>query len=554
MDLDAGPARRAASAAATGRRRARPPASTWRTGAVAVNRLEAANGWSLREEQCAAVQAMVDGTCPVTLVSGVGGSGKTTVLAAVNEANKNHRYGLLVASTATIAASTAGDASGARWMNLTALRHAIWDKRPIAAHIIVIDEASMADGSPPSTRGHGCAQTGKRLVLMGDLRQLRAVGAGAAFNALCAEHPDRVVRLQTNQRQRTDLGRTIADALHSRDVESAWEHMTADGAVLVARSREHKLHVLAATVASRIDQHGAGQVTCDAVTNAEVDELNARIHERLIAAGNVDTAGVVTYRSSRGERRIGVGTVLRVTRPTGVAAKPGTQLIRGERATVTSTSRERVTVTFDDGRTRAIKPRTLLAHFDYGYAGTTHKVQGQTSSVHVASLGPAKDIASMYVSATRARDETLFVLDARDYLTDKEMREVSSSGTRAISTTRFWSACARCSPVGPSASTRRIRRCSRRAGLAQATLWPECREWRNGDVDVTGELARGTEGSRRCAGRTATAIERHRGVTRVSKCGHITDEQGQNTKGLTMTNRRAQPGVRRRRSARPVIC
>jgi ATP-dependent exoDNAse (exonuclease V) alpha subunit len=73
-----------------------------------------------------------------------------------------------------------------------------------------------------------------------------------------------------------------------------------------------------------------------------------------------------------------------------------------------------------------MSPRTLLAHFDYGYAGTTHKVQGQTSSVHIASLGPAKDIASMYVSASRARDETLFVLDARDYLTDAELVQMQA--------------------------------------------------------------------------------------------------------------------------------
>jgi hypothetical protein len=96
-------------------------------------------------------------------------------------------------------------------------------------------------------------------------------------------------------------------------------------------------------------------------------------------------------------------------------------------------SRDRVGIRFDNGREQAMTPRVLLRHLDYGYAGTTHKVLGQTSAVHIASLGPTKNVASPYVSASRARDvsasrareRTLFVADARDYLTDQEMRTAS---------------------------------------------------------------------------------------------------------------------------------
>ena len=202
--------------------------------------------------------------------------------------------------------------------------------------------------------------------------------------------------------------------------------ITDSRAIVVARNREHKLTVLAATVADHIAERGADQVTCDAVTNVEVDDLNQRIHDRLIATGSIDADSTVTYRSGSRERQIRVGTVLHVTRPTGAAAKEGARFVRGERATVTTATRDQVTVRFDDGRTRVMSPRILLAHLDYGYAGTTHKVQGQTSSVHIASLGPAKDVASMYVSATRGRDLTMFVVDARDYFSDIELVRVNA--------------------------------------------------------------------------------------------------------------------------------
>ncbi len=396
------------------------PAQTWRT-ASAVSRFEADRGWELSEEQRSAVSAIVEGNAPITLISGVGGSGKTSVLAAANMGFTGQRYGLLVTSTATRAASAAGHESGASWMNLTALVHRIHAGQPVQARVIAVDEASMADVASLARVADYCVSTGKRLVLQGDHAQLRAVGAGDAFNVLCAAHPASVVRLDTNQRQRTELGRAVAAALHDRDLDTAWEHLTADGAVLVARSREHKLDLVASTVAREIAEHGAVGVTCDAVTNAEVDELNDRIHGRLLASGALDPRETVTYRTPSGERVLAPGTVLRVRTPRS-DRNPDRRLVRGARAVVIQPGRDEVTVRLDDGTERAMSPRVLLRHLDYGYAGTTHKVQGQTSEVHIASLGPTKDLASLYVSSTRARERTVFVADARDYLTDMEMR------------------------------------------------------------------------------------------------------------------------------------
>ncbi len=392
------------------------------TGAIA--RFETDRGWQLSEEQRAAVTAIVDGTAPVTLISGVGGSGKTSVLAAAQLAFQHERYGMLVTSTATRAASAAGHESGAPWMNLTAMTGRILRGERIAAQVIVVDEASMADVATLARVADFCVAKGKRLVLQGDHAQLRAVGAGDAFNVLCSTHPDAVVRLETNQRQRTDTGRAIAAALHARDLDTAWEHLTDDGAVLVARNREHKLDLVAATVVREITAHGAEHVTCDAVTNAEVDDLNQRIHDKLLATGTLDRGAAVTYRGRAGDRVLAPGTVLRVRTPR-TDRDPSRRLVRGDRAIVIDPGRARIRVRLEDGIERSLTPRQVERHLDYGYAGTTHKVQGQTSEVHIASLAPTKDAASLYVSASRARQRTVFVADARDYLTDKEMRVAS---------------------------------------------------------------------------------------------------------------------------------
>ncbi|MDO8731911.1 MAG: AAA family ATPase [Actinomycetota bacterium] len=396
------------------------PGLTWRTG-TGISRFQADRGWQLSGEQQRAVQAIVDGTAQVTLISGVGGSGKTSVLAAAHMGLAGEWYGLLVTSTATRAASAAGHESGAPWVNLTALVHRITSGQPVHARVIVVDEASMADVATLARVADYCAQKGKRLVLQGDHAQLRAVGAGDAFNVLCSAHPDSVIRLEVNQRQRTEVGRAVAGALHARDLDTAWEHLIADGAVLVARNRAHKLDLVASTMVREISALGAENVTCDAVTNAEVDDLNDRIHARLLAAGTLDPAAAVVYQGRSGQRVLAPGTVLRVRTPVS-HRDPTRRLVRGDRAVVVHAGRDEVCVRFDDGKQRRLKPNTLLRHLDYGYVGTTHTVQGQTSEVHIASLSPTKDAASLYVSASRARERTLFVADARDYLSDKEMR------------------------------------------------------------------------------------------------------------------------------------
>jgi conjugative relaxase-like TrwC/TraI family protein len=384
-----------------------------------VTKFEALRGWQLSDEQARAVDAIVDGFTPITLISGVGGSGKTSVLAAAHLALGDGE--MLVTSTATRAASKAGHESGAPWMNLTALCARINGDETIDARVIVVDEASMADVRSLATVSDWCQANHRRLVLQGDVAQLRAVGAGDAFHVLCQTHPDAVVRLETNQRQLTEDGRALAAALHARDLDDAWEVLRRGGTTVVALNHDEKLAITAAAVAHYALDHGAENVTCDAVTNAEAAELNERIHRLLLDRGTLDDQAAITYRTPTADRVLAPGTVLRVVTPV-TGRDEQRRLVRDQRATVLTVEPDRVRIRLDDGRERTMSPRVLLSHLDYGYAATTHKAQGQTSTVHIATVQPSKDAASMYVSASRARQVTFFVLDARDYLSERELQ------------------------------------------------------------------------------------------------------------------------------------
>ncbi|MHB1164361.1 MAG: AAA family ATPase [Candidatus Nanopelagicales bacterium] len=398
--------------------------------ARAVDRFATRSGFRLNEEQVAAVHAMGVTTDMITLVSGVAGSGKTSVLSVLHDALGMTRARMLVASTANVAAAKAGDESGAPWMNLRQLAMHLQDPDvpPRLFDIVVIDEASLADVRSIHAVAAHCLKHSRQMILMGDHRQLRAVGAGEIYNVLCAKNPEAVIRLECNQRQQTASGRIVADALHARQFARAWDVLHDEARIVVVRGPTQKVSAVAAMVVDHMAEHGAGEVTCDAVTNAEVDAINARVHEHLVGSGAVETGSVREFRQRGRCLSVGVGTVLRVVEPTGPRTPVDERLHRSQRATIVATVGAKVQVQLDDGTARALTPAALLKHFSYGYAGTVHKVQGQTSAVHVSALSPMKDAASMYVSASRARLGVFFVADATEFLADDELLHTRTWG------------------------------------------------------------------------------------------------------------------------------
>lgn len=173
------------------------------------------------------------------------------------------------------------------------------------------------------------------------------------------------MRLETNQRQLTEDGRALAAALHASDLDDAWDILRRGGTTLVALNHDEKLAITAGAVAHYALDHGAENVTCDAVTNAEAGELNDRIHRLLLERGTLDDEQAITYRTPTTEKTLAPGTVLRVVSPV-TGRDEHRRRVRDQRATVLSVEPDRVRIRLDDGRARTMSPRVLLRHLDYG--------------------------------------------------------------------------------------------------------------------------------------------------------------------------------------------
>ena len=148
--------------------------------------------------------ASVAGDDRLVLVVGPAGAGKTRMLAAaVNDLHAHHRAVFGVAPTARAARVLEGE-TGMRADTVAKLLHE-WqrsDRPPLSEYrlragaTVVVDEAGMVS-TPALHQLVSLAEAHRwRLVLVGDHRQLQAVGRGGLFAELCANgHVNELERL-----------------------------------------------------------------------------------------------------------------------------------------------------------------------------------------------------------------------------------------------------------------------------------------------------------------------------------------------------------------------
>ncbi|HVE45895.1 MAG TPA: MobF family relaxase [Acidimicrobiales bacterium] len=357
----------------------------------------------------------------VVLVVGPAGTGKTTALRRAAEDLARHGRPVFGVAPTAKAAKVLHDETG---MNADTVAKLLYEWRsghPRAPYMLtpattlVVDESGMV-GTDSLDQLIGLAGTqGWRLVLVGDPRQLHAVGRGGMFDELC--RTNRVHELATIHRFRhrweqtatLQLRRARPDAL-----DSYFEHDRVDAGDLAT--------VVADITRRWIEHHGSGRsLAVSAETNEHVAVLNESIQR---ARGERGQLGPVAARIAEGATAT-VGDIV-VTR-------------RNDRALITDhgepvRNRERWTVAavHDDGAltvsqldrhgTVTLRANYARANVQLGYAATAHGHQGNTVDVSLTLVTGATTHRSLYVGATRGRDENRLCVvttadeDARDVL------------------------------------------------------------------------------------------------------------------------------------------
>jgi Ti-type conjugative transfer relaxase TraA len=358
----------------------------------------------------------------VSVLSGMAGTGKSTVLKTAREVWERAGYRVTGVALAGIAAKNLSEASGIESETL-AMRLAQLDgtaKRPdrkpsfelTAKTVVVLDEAGMVGTNDLARLVGHVKSAGAKLVLVGDSRQLQPIAAGSPF-----------------ARVEQDLGR--AELTHitrqQKDEADKLPHWRREAVTLFAGGQAKEALALFAERGLVAVEGTRAKACARLVTDWTQNGGAADPKNHLILAGTNDDVRTLNA-LCQGERlkTAPAADKLRAAEVNGERLHPGDRVLftkkdralsidNGETGTVTKVSglggRKTLGVVLDDGRAVDV-PLDQYRDVRLGYALTTHKAQGATvGNSYVLLGGPMQDLHLSYVQASRARETTRFYAD-----------------------------------------------------------------------------------------------------------------------------------------------
>ena len=281
---------------AAGRGTATPLANRM-TAARIVERAARASGRSghaWTDDQKRATAELLSSRDRVAGVQGYAGTAKTTtVLATYAREAARQGYAVTALAPTASAALVLGEALGTR--GDTVARHLIAPPSAGSKAVWVVDEASMLSAHDTARLLTAAEKAGARVVLVGDVKQLGSVGAGAAFAQLqSAGMP--TAQLAEIVRQSNSLTREAVEASIEGDARKALAALDGGGGkVIEAADRDSRFAAIAKDYAARDAYHRSKTLVIEPSREGR-EALTAEIRMALSKTG-VLTGPAVEMRS-----------------------------------------------------------------------------------------------------------------------------------------------------------------------------------------------------------------------------------------------------------------
>lgn len=352
---------------------------------------------ALSEEQRSALAYLTTQSGQVASMSGMAGTGKSYLLGQANHAWQAEGYQVMGVALSGKAAQGLEQGSGILSQTLHSLCHEL-DKGRLQLNsqtVLVVDEASMVGSRKMARLVDEVEQSGAKLVLIGDVKQLQPIEAGQAFGAIT----DQIGSVELNEirRQNDDRERQMVHDFAAGNAKAALLSLAANQRLHVTRNGlDCQKQAADAAIADRV----AGKSTVLlAATRYEVRVLNEMARHEAKKQGLVDTLDVL-LETAQGLREFAVGdAVVFLRNHRGLNVKNGTLGV------VEEATEKGLRVKDQAGKSAWVN-FDFYNHLDHSYALTTHKAQGATFDRAHVVIGELSGREWSYVAASRAREST----------------------------------------------------------------------------------------------------------------------------------------------------
>ena len=393
-----------------------------------------ARGLDAEQAQAAGLVAGWDG---LVVVIGPAGAGKTMAMSAAVGALEAQGRRVMGLAPWAVAAEQLAQETGVRAETVERfLRQHEQEQRPRgeaeapAGTTLIVDEAGLLRTGDAERLMRLARDRGWRVALVGDSRQLAAVGRSGMFDQARTIAP--VVQLREVRRFTEGWEREASVALRECDPD-ALDAYQGNGRVKAGTAHEMERAVVEDWWQTVSDgRQGAFTVS----TNEQARRLNDQARRRLIESGAVDDDHVLTTETGQ---RVGAGDEIQTRRNDRTQSTKLGQWVRNRQ-------RWRVQQVLKDGRL-VVRGRggelTLDAdysreHVQLAYFTTVHSAQGLTRDVAGTLVDELAGWRSLYVGMTRGRGRnTAYVVlgnedDARTVLQRTLRRDRADLGALGV--------------------------------------------------------------------------------------------------------------------------
>lgn len=424
---------------------------------MAIARIEQEKGYPMRDEQRAVVRFCTSGT-RFLIIQGAAGTGKSVSLSALREAYESAGNRVIGLAPSGAAAAELQNSAGiqARTIHSLLMRlendNTQYREKLRANDVIICDEAGLADLRTLHKLAGYCDAAGAKLILVGDGRQLEAVGSASGLDMLTEEVG--CSELIQIARQKDPKDRAISQAWFEGPAEQggpdALDMMKARG-LLKMPGEGTKGKPIDLMMRDALQAHADGtdwqEILLLADRNQSVRSLNNKVREHRFEIGELDKAQQVripveTGRGDYADLDLVPGDRIMLRKNQKLDGEP---VYNGDRATLTKIERvqtggddngepiydTKLTARLDRTKEEVSWNLSDYASIDHAYAMTVHKSQGLTVDRAFYLNSDSTDRRLAYVSFTRSRYGCSFYIG-----NDQESLDTLARNTAAFKSKR----------------------------------------------------------------------------------------------------------------------